>query len=242
VIDKVIDHSWPAPPLATIPAGLSRLDDFSARWTGTLEAPEDGEYEIGVEGDDGYRLTLDGAVVLERWENGGKRLASKRQVLRKGQRVNVTLEYYQATSDRSLRLAWRTPSALRALVENKPSIDASLRTYLPKGTAWYDFWTNQRHEGGQSVARDVPLDIVPLYVRAGAILPMGPALQTPPSSRTRLMKFVSIRARMAASPCTKTTTRPMPTRRASPQASPLPGTTRQRRWQLARAKAASRAW
>jgi alpha-D-xyloside xylohydrolase len=177
VIDKVIDHSWPAPPLATIPAGLSRLDDFSARWTGSLEAPEDGEYEIGVEGDDGYRLTLDGAVVLERWENGGKRLASKRRVLRKGQRVNVTLEYYQATSDRSLRLAWRTPSALRALAENRPSIDASLRTYLPKGTAWYDFWTNQRHEGGQSVARDVPLDIVPLYVRAGAILPMGPALQ-----------------------------------------------------------------
>jgi len=177
VIDKVIDHSWPAPPLATIPAGLSRLDDFSARWSGTLEAPEDGEYEIGVEGDDGYRLVLDGAVVLERWENGGKRLATRRQVLRKGQRVNVTLEYYQATSDRALRLAWRTPSALRALAENKPSTDASLRTYLPKGAAWYDFWTNERHEGGQSVERDVPLDIVPLYVRAGAILPMGPVLQ-----------------------------------------------------------------
>ena len=177
VVDKVIDHSWPAPPLATIPAGLSRLDDFSARWTGTLEAPEEGEYEIGVEGDDGYRLFLDGAVVLERWENGGKRLASSRQMLRKGQRINVTLEYYQATSDRSLRLAWRTPGAVRALAESKPVADASMRTYLPKGAPWYDFWTNQRHEGGQTVVRDVPLDIVPLYVRAGAILPMGPALQ-----------------------------------------------------------------
>jgi len=177
VVDKVIDHSWPAPPLATIPAGLSRLDDFSARWTGTLEAPEEGEYEIGVEGDDGYRLFLDGEVVLERWENGGKRLASSRQMLRKGQRINVTLEYYQATSDRSLRLAWRTPSAVRALAESKPVADASMRTYLPKGAPWYDFWTNQRHEGGQTVVRDVPLDIVPLYVRAGAILPMGPALQ-----------------------------------------------------------------
>lgn len=177
VIDKVIDHSWPAPPLATIPAGLSKLDDFSARWTGTLEAPEDGEYEIGVEGDDGYRLFLDGAVVLERWENGGKRMASTRQVLRKGQHVKVTLEYYQATSDRGLRLAWRTPSAIRALAETRPKTDAGLQTYLPKGTAWYDFWTNQRHEGGQSVGRDVPLDIVPLYVRAGSVLPMGPVLQ-----------------------------------------------------------------
>jgi alpha-D-xyloside xylohydrolase len=115
--------------------------------------------------------------VLERWENGGKRLASTRQVLRKGQRVKVTLEYYQATSDRSLRLAWRTPSAIRALAETKPSTDARMQTYLPKGSAWYDFWTNQRHEGGQSVARDVPLDIVPLYVRAGSVLPMGPVLQ-----------------------------------------------------------------
>ncbi len=177
VIDKAIDHSWPAPPLATIPAGLSQLDDFSARWNGTLEVPEDGEYEIGVEGDDGYRLYFDDAVVLERWENGGKRLASKRVALHKGQHVKVKLEYFQATSDRSLRLAWRTPSAIRALAESKPAIDANLLTYLPKGTAWYDFWTNQRYQGGQTVERDVPLDIVPLYVRAGAILPMGPELQ-----------------------------------------------------------------
>lgn len=177
VIDKVIDHSWPAPPLATMPAGLSQLDDFSARWTGTLEAPEDGEYEIGVEGDDGYRLFLDGAVALQRWENGGKRLASTRQVLRKGQRIKLTLEYYQATSERSLRLAWRTPSAIRALAETRPATDASVRTYLPKGAAWYDFWTNQRHDGGLTVERDAPLDIVPLYVRAGAILPLGPVVQ-----------------------------------------------------------------
>jgi alpha-D-xyloside xylohydrolase len=130
-----------------------------------------------VEGDDGYRLFLDGAVVLERWENGGKRLASTRRALRKDQSIKLTLEYYQASSDRSLRLAWRTPSAIRALDETKAVTDSSLRTYLPKGAAWYDFWTNQRHEGGQSVVRDVPLDIVPLYVRAGAILPMGPVLQ-----------------------------------------------------------------
>jgi len=177
VIDKVIDHSWPAPPLATLPAGLSQLDDFSARWIGSLDAPEDGEYEFGVEGDDGYRLYLDDALVLERWENGGKRMATKRLALRKGQRVNVKLEYYQATSDRSLRLAWRTPGAIRALAESRPAVDPNMNTYLPKGAAWYDFWTNQRYEGGQTVAREVPLDIVPLYVRAGAILPMGPELQ-----------------------------------------------------------------
>jgi alpha-D-xyloside xylohydrolase len=177
VTDRTIDHSWPAPPLATMPAGLSRLDDFSARWNGTLEAPEDGEHEIGVEGDDGYRLYLDGAAVIERWENGGKRLATTRQMLRKGQRLKVKLEYYQATSDRSLRLAWRTPSAMRAMAADKPAMDTQMRSYLPEGTAWYDFWTNQRHEGGRTVQRETPLDIIPLYVRAGSIVPLGPVMQ-----------------------------------------------------------------
>ncbi|WP_338763262.1 TIM-barrel domain-containing protein [Massilia sp. METH4] len=177
VVDRTIDHAWPAPPLATLPAGLASLDDFSARWKGFLVAPEDGEYEIGVEGDDGYRLYLDGKRVIESWANGGKRLGTTRMTLRRGQRVPVTLEYYQATAERSLRLAWRTPAALRALSTDKPARDTTMRTYLPRGTAWYDFWTGERHDGGQVVARDTPLAIVPLYVRAGSILPMGPVMQ-----------------------------------------------------------------
>jgi alpha-D-xyloside xylohydrolase len=177
VIDATIDHAWPAPPLADMPAGLDRLEQFSARWTGTLEAPEDGEYEIATEGDDGTRLFLDGALVIDNWKNGGKRLVSARQTWRKGQRIDVRLEYFQDTMDRSLRLAWRTPSAILAQKENKAALDLTMKTYLPKGAGWYDFWTNQRHDGGQTVARETPLDIFPLYVRAGTVLPMGPVVQ-----------------------------------------------------------------
>jgi len=177
VVDATIDHAWPGPPLAEFPAGLNALNNFSARWTGTLEAPEDGEYDIATEGDDGTRLFLDGALVIDNWTKGGKRLLSTRQTWRKGQRINVRLEYFQATLDRNLRLAWRTPSAIRAQKEDKPALDLAMTTYLPKGAGWYDFWTNQRHEGGQTVTRETPLDIVPLYVRAGAILPMGPVVQ-----------------------------------------------------------------
>lgn len=49
-------------------------------------------------------------------------------------------------------------------------------TYLPRG-AWWDYWTNDRVEGGREVARDVDLDTLPLYVKAGAILPIGPIKQ-----------------------------------------------------------------
>jgi len=48
--------------------------------------------------------------------------------------------------------------------------------YLPKGS-WFDFWTNERIEGGREIERPVDLAIIPLYVRAGAVLPMGPVKQ-----------------------------------------------------------------
>lgn len=51
--------------------------------------------------------------------------------------------------------------------------------YLPAGTDWYDFWTNQRVRGGQTIHAHAPIDRIPIFVRAGSILPMGaPILST----------------------------------------------------------------
>ena len=49
--------------------------------------------------------------------------------------------------------------------------------YLPKGTKWFDFWTGEALNGGQLVTKEVPIDIIPLYVRAGSIVPFGPKVQ-----------------------------------------------------------------
>ncbi len=49
-------------------------------------------------------------------------------------------------------------------------------TYLPQG-AWWDYWTNSRVDGGREVTREVDLETMPLYVKAGAILPIGPVKQ-----------------------------------------------------------------
>jgi alpha-D-xyloside xylohydrolase len=175
--DATIDFQWPGPPLADMPAGLTSLHDFSARWTGAVVAPEDGEYELGVEGDDGFRLYVDGKLAVDDWNNGGKRYAGTRVVLKQGQSLPVTLEYFQATSERNLRLAWRTPSELAGLARSAGKPDTTMQTYLPAGTDWYDFWTHERFKGGTTVTKDVPLDVFPLYVRAGAIVPMGPVVQ-----------------------------------------------------------------
>jgi alpha-glucosidase/alpha-D-xyloside xylohydrolase len=52
----------------------------------------------------------------------------------------------------------------------------SRKVYLPKGD-WYDFWTNERVAGGREVERPVDLATTPIYVRAGAVIPIGPVKQ-----------------------------------------------------------------
>jgi alpha-glucosidase/alpha-D-xyloside xylohydrolase len=52
----------------------------------------------------------------------------------------------------------------------------SRQVYLPRGR-WYDFWTEEATEGGREVNRAVDLETMPLYVRAGAIVPTGPVMQ-----------------------------------------------------------------
>lgn len=53
---------------------------------------------------------------------------------------------------------------------------ASREVYLPKGD-WYDWWTNKKESGGQSVIRSVDLSTMPIYVRAGAVIPVDPIRQ-----------------------------------------------------------------
>jgi alpha-D-xyloside xylohydrolase len=51
------------------------------------------------------------------------------------------------------------------------------KVYLPKGTEWIDFWTGDNYSGGQALTKETPLDIIPLYVKAGSIFPIGPKVQ-----------------------------------------------------------------
>jgi alpha-D-xyloside xylohydrolase len=50
--------------------------------------------------------------------------------------------------------------------------------YLPAGTDWYNFWTNKRVHGGQSVTVEAPIDTIPLFVRAGSIIPLGEPVES----------------------------------------------------------------
>ncbi len=53
----------------------------------------------------------------------------------------------------------------------------SREVYLPAGADWYDFWTNEKAAGGQTVSKETPIDIIPLYIKSGSIIPFGPDVQ-----------------------------------------------------------------
>ncbi len=61
-------------------------------------------------------------------------------------------------------------------VEDFSTIKAK-ETYLPAGADWYDFWTAEKFSGGNKVSRQTPLDIIPVYVKAGSVIPVGPSVQ-----------------------------------------------------------------
>lgn len=75
-----------------------------------------------------------------------------------------------ATGDQFL---WGRDLLVSPVVERGVS---SRRLYLPKGS-WFDFWTEEPIEGGRVMTRGVDLATMPLHVRAGAIIPMGPVKQ-----------------------------------------------------------------
>jgi alpha-D-xyloside xylohydrolase len=177
-IDPKVDYTWPGPPLIDWPAGLkNKGTDFSCRIQTVLAVPEDGEYEIGVAGVDGFRLWLDGELVVDDWKSGSLRFASVKKVLKKGQNLSCRIEYFQVAEKRALRFCWRTIQQLKAHQIQLDELDNHIETYLPDGSDWFDFRSNKKYTGGQKVIMNCPLDIFPLYVRAGSILPLGPEIE-----------------------------------------------------------------
>lgn len=70
---------------------------------------------------------------------------------------------------------------VRGKMDDGSSVDWSapktVTKYLPKGALWYDFWTGKQYRGGQTLELSTSLNRVPMFVRAGSILPLGPEMQ-----------------------------------------------------------------
>lgn len=83
--------------------------------------------------------------------------------------------------------------------------------YLPTGGDWYNFWTNECLHGGQTIVVEAPIDTLPLFVRAGSIVPIGSEVQSA-EQRRRSPRYACTRARMGALRPLATTEPPMITK------------------------------
>ncbi len=60
---------------------------------------------------------------------------------------------------------------------NGNNIQDTRKVYLPQSATWYDFWTGKTYKGGQTIDAKAPIETLPLFIKAGSIVPMGPFLQ-----------------------------------------------------------------
>jgi beta-glucosidase len=110
------DHSAPTDDLVTrgeLPAGQA-LDPthFSARWSGQLVPPKSGRYELSAAAAEGYRLYVDGRLVLDAWNPDSATHATSVPLdLKAGKAYELRLEYAKADHNADVRLAWRMPGA-----------------------------------------------------------------------------------------------------------------------------------
>jgi alpha-D-xyloside xylohydrolase len=148
---------------------------FSIRWEGKLTPSKSGTYRFNMKSFGVRRVYLDGKELthnydsMESWTVPVTLRAGEAHDF-KFETNNTTLGAFRA------QLFWKTPAihADETLVEPRKKTRS---VYLPAGTTWTDFWTGEKLNGGENITTDAPIEKMPLMVRAGSILPMGPFLQ-----------------------------------------------------------------
>ena len=105
-IDPSIDFTWTLAP----PDSSLALDWYSVRWTGKLIAPRSGPIRLGVDGPDGYRLYLDGRLLIDNWRKRTAGVRTEAVRLERGRSYDLRLEYFESTGGARVRLVWDHPA------------------------------------------------------------------------------------------------------------------------------------
>lgn len=81
-------------------------DNYSVRWTGQLEAPDSGKYKLGLRGNDGFRLYLNGKLVIDQWEKLSYSTKTIDIDFSKGQKYDITVEFHESRGEANIELIW----------------------------------------------------------------------------------------------------------------------------------------
>lgn len=169
--DAVLDFTWDTKGMNQLESKVDTIkgldmNRFSANWEGYIKIFEPGEYQFVVVCEDGVRFWLDNDKVIDVWSRSGKKSYISKIRINEPCMLPIKLEHFQDRSKGTLKLLYKKLSG--------GNEEDTWKVYLPDGSDWYDFWTGEKHSGGKYVEKEVSLDILPLYVKSGSIVPFGP--------------------------------------------------------------------
>ncbi len=101
--DANIDFRW---TLFSPDPDKINYDFYSARWTGKLTSPETGTRDIGIKGDDGYRLYINNKLIIDNWRKQTVQQTTKPYFFEKGKTYDLKVEFYETTGNVWFRLTW----------------------------------------------------------------------------------------------------------------------------------------
>lgn len=102
-VDRLLDFQW---TLFSPDQEKINADYYAVRWTGKLLAPESGTFEIGLAGDDGYRLYINNMLVIDNWRKQSVQQVTKPFVFEKGKDYDLRVEFYETVGNVRLKLIW----------------------------------------------------------------------------------------------------------------------------------------
>lgn len=101
-VDQRVDFGW----TLNSPGRGIPFDWYSVRWTGQITVPVGGVHHMGVEGNDGWRLWLDGKLLIDNWQKQSFRTKVADVALVAGSTHDIKLEYYESTGNARVRFVW----------------------------------------------------------------------------------------------------------------------------------------
>ena len=148
---------------------------YAIRWEGKLIPDQTGKYQFQIKSFDNKRIFLDGKQLPIIYSSTEQYTDTINLVA--GKEYNIVVETENnSTGAARMKLFWKTPAILASEKEEVKK-DKIRSVYLPAGHSWIDFWTGQVSAGDQKVTTVAPIEIMPIFVKAGSIIPMGPDIQ-----------------------------------------------------------------
>jgi alpha-D-xyloside xylohydrolase len=148
---------------------------LAIRWEGKLVPSQTGKHQFHIKCFGPSKIYLDGKLLP--FVYSSVEAYTDFIELQAGKEYNFAVEKTNPLPGAfRVQLYWKTPDLFvkEKIVEKRQQ---TRKVYLPSNSKWFDFWTGEEVQGGQTITSDAPIDKIPLFVKAGSIVPMGPFVQ-----------------------------------------------------------------